>query len=194
MNASLCVVEALATLAASQDPEIQAHCRQLVRTSGSYVEGMDTIGKVHIYLSALPWEEVEHSALHPRSTVEIVRYFKASIPEELRDHQAVKNVVNVSQALEMGLELELQVNKPSNDPKDPNPEGLGIYAVGTATMPTDEVWIGLGPFKGLIVPWFWHPGALGVPVRKSDYEALKAGRWSEVPYLTVHLTEPETGW
>lgn len=185
---------------AQADARTKRHRRTcLVRTSGSWVEGLEPSEKaVEMLLRPLAWEEAPHlvpaGAKYPGC-----RYFRAALPPEV---VAYRNVVSVQGALRFGLDLEVRPHKPStaDTPEeraaDPNPLGWGIFAVGENARPvrTSEVWIVLGPNGDGLVPFCWHPGTPAAPVTKRHYGAMvrvAEAEWVDQPLVWRDLYEGE---
>lgn len=164
---------------AQDNPDLARHRRTcLVRETGSWVDGLpaDPDG-VESFLRALCWEEAPH-LVPATAQVPGCRYFRAFLSPEV---VAFRNVVTVEEAITFNLRLEVRVHKPSTAPtpegraQDPNPWGLGIFAVGGNARPirTREVWIVLGSDgNGGLIVWCWHPGVPAALVRKRHYRAL----------------------
>lgn len=185
---------------AKSNDRMKDHRRNcLVRTSGSWVEGLEPSEKaVEVLLRPLAWEEAPHlvpaGAKYPGC-----RYFRAMLPPEV---VAYRNAISVENALMFGLDLEVRVHKPStaDTPEgraaDPNPLGWGIFAVGGKARPirTSEVWIVLGPNGDGLVPFCWHPGTPAAPVTKRHYGAMAqvaAADWVDQPLVWRDLYEGE---
>jgi len=183
------VISALAAVSESTDPKVVDHRNGgLVRTTGSFVPGLGANWEAtRAFLESLDWEEVAWTDLPEGSGIPIARYFRAS-------GQGVRNTMTVAEARRRGIVLESRVHKPDDSPESPNPRGLGVFADHKAEdvqVQTDEVWIILGPFGDLTVPWTWHPGAPAVPVIKAQYSALDEGRWDDpgLQSVNVHLQQ-----
>ena len=186
MNA---VLAALSAISESTNPEVVKHRENgLVRSTGSFVPGLTPSWEAtQAFLEALTWEEVAWTDLPEGAGIPVARYFKANA-------SGIRNTMTVSEARARGIGLECRIHKPDDSPESPNPRGLGIFADHRAAdvqEETDEVWIILGPFGDLVVPWTWHPGAPAVPVTKAQYSALDNGRWDapELQDINVHLQQ-----
>jgi len=186
MNA---VLTALSAISQSNDPRLSGHRNNgLVRTTGSYVPGLEpTWDAAKAFLESLDWEEVPWDSLPEGAGIPVARYFRAA-------GTGIRNTMTVAEARRRGIVLECKVHKPAEDPEDPNPRGLGVFAEHRAAdvqEETQETWIILGPSGDLIVPWTWHPGPPAVPVTKRHYPALDAGRWDapELQQVNVHLQQ-----
>ncbi len=74
------------------------------------------------------------------------------------------------------LDLELRVNKPSNDPDDPNPEGLGIYAQASTAFRRTRCGSASAPCGGRrsVVLASGRPGRAGSQERLRSHQAAVA--------------------
>ena len=186
MNA---VPTALAAVSESLNPEAVKHRNGgLVRSTGSFVPGLEpTWEAARAFLESLNWEEIAWDALPEGAGIPVARYFKAV-------GAGIRNTMTVAEARRRGIDLECRVHKPDDSGKSPNPKGLGVFAAHRAAdvqEETEEIWVILGPFGDLTVPWTWHPGAPAVPVTKRHYSALEEGRWDapELQDVNVHLQQ-----
>ena len=184
------VFAALKAVSESFQPEaIQHRLEGLVRSTGSFVPGLSPSWEAtRAFLEGLDWEEVAWDSLPEGAGIPVARYFRAT------GSAGVRNTMSVAEARARGIELESRVHKPDPTGKSPNPRGLGIFADHKAEdvqVQTDEVWIILGPFGDLVVPWTWHPGPPAVPVTKRHYDALESGKWDDpgMQDVNVHLQQ-----
>jgi len=183
---------ALSVVAKSVNPDIVSHRESgLTRSSGSYVLGLHTWDTTYTFLAGLQWEEVPPEGIE--NPAHSVTYLKAPVPEGA---EAFRNVLSVKEARERGLKIEARVHKPSDE--GPNPKGYGLFAEGSADLPTQEIWMGVGPFQGVQIPWFWHPGGLANYVTAEHYREIEAlmeegeiseEQWELLDHLVVHLHE-----
>ena len=168
----------------------------LVRQSGSFVEGPDTLAKTLALLHGLDWTKHKWDTLPEGAGIPIAFYYRAMLPAETT---AFCNAISVAEALKRGLSLEVRVQEGKVNPNcTVNPRALGVFSLdGTDPTPTREVWIILGPSEDKLVVWTWHPGPPSTPVNTSMYAALDAVTagadatdpevWGNALTATVHL-------
>lgn len=170
---------------------LRAHAPRLVRTTGSYISGLETWEDTRAFLLGCDWREVSPESLPEGVAQPGVRYFRAYMGH-LHLATAYQNTITVAEARRRGLTLESRVHKPDPD-CEINPRGLGVFTPYRADVatPTREIWIIIGQYDGHEVPYTWHPGAPAVPVTKAMYDALDAGDWDNpiLAEVNVHLPQ-----
>lgn len=183
------VLGALAAVSDSADSKMEAHRNGgLVRRTGSFVPGLEgTWEATRAFLQSLDWEEVSWDSLPEGCGIPVARYFRAT-------GAGIRNTMTVAEARARGIDLECRIHKPDDSPQSINPRGLGVFADHKAEdvqTQTNEIWIILGPFGNLLVPWAWHPGCPAIPVTKRHYNALESGQWDapELQGVNVHLLQ-----
>jgi hypothetical protein len=130
---------------------------------GSFVVGIDDIGKTKKLLSELPWRSVDRETLpagacHPDKNVS---YFRAELPQAY----AAKTGVIALQDADLG-KVELVEGK----------HGMEFSMPATGELPlTAEVWAVIGPIGEKIGLWTWYPGPIAVFATARHKELL--ARW-----------------
>lgn len=168
---------------------------RLCRPDGSYVEKWvcgpggstswarvssleETVKVLH---SVMDWKRVNPADLPPATALPMCTYYKGTLPPQYMGRDMA---FTLGEAIELGVEIEVRVNKPGTDPNDPNPLGWGLFSPykGWNGSFTQEVWAITGPRGAEHGPgdslWTWFPGRMARPVTKAEYLALalvKAG-------------------
>ena len=144
---------------ARNSEDMKKHLDGFVRTDrGSYVEGLDTLGRTLAFLRdmAPSFVEVSHAEVNaecPGAAREPARYFRA---EMLEGFTGMESVVLIGDLVAAGRLDEVRVRDGAHGPEfyiPGEPKGLG-------EKPTDNVWIILGPSEAGEVVWTWYPGRM----------------------------------
>jgi len=151
------------TISLSRESDDMAkHVSGFVRSDrGSYVEGLETLGKTvsFLYDMSAKFEEVTHEEVNaecPGAARMPARYFRASLPSDFTAWEGVALIADIAEA---GRLDEVRVRMGPHGPEFYVQAEINTGSCISAKK-TDVVWIILGPSDDGEVVWTWYPGRM----------------------------------